>query len=280
MKETHIFRPSSAAVITSGKLPHVIQKLGLIPGQHAEHLTTESRFWAETNPNYCLTFSKKEIKPFRSNRDLPTQTKSLQQINSHLFITEYLPPCSNVKSWNIFHLGKLPGAVLPRKADTHIPVSLMPRGIQSVPFSTKPKPSNSVFCLQLPVARCPRPTRVCGFLRHRWIFKAILWAGTERSYRSVFSPVTRYETRYISLDFNWLCLTLLLPASQRQVCKLSLPTPKDKGFLKAWCWASFRWHRGTVSLWDGERVRALCDCQGIANPWYFSFCLGRRWAFV
>lgn len=96
-----------AAVIIGGKLRHVIQKVGLTPGQHAEHLTTESWLWAETSPNYCLTFSKKEIKPFRSNRDLPTRTKSLQQINSHLFITEYLPPCSNVKSWNIFHLGKI-----------------------------------------------------------------------------------------------------------------------------------------------------------------------------
>lgn len=126
-KKPIFFRPSLAAVIVSGRLPHVIQKLGLIPGQHAECLPTESWLSAETNPNYCPTFLKK-MQPFRSNRDLPTQTKSLQQINSHLFITEYLPPCSTVKSWNIFHLGKLPGAVLPRKANTHIPVSLMPQG--------------------------------------------------------------------------------------------------------------------------------------------------------
>lgn len=59
---------------------------------------------------------KKNIQPFRNNRDLPTRTKFSQQINSHLFITKYVPSCSLVQSRNIFHLGKLPGAEKGRHA--------------------------------------------------------------------------------------------------------------------------------------------------------------------
>lgn len=177
----------------------------LVPGQLAEHFPHRKTTVSWNRPKFLPGSKKRDPAVQKQQRDLPTQTESLQEINSHLFITEYLPPLSTMNSWNIFQLGKLPGAVFPKRP-THVFRSRWCHSFQSVSSSIKANPSNiiSLFSLQLLMAhralghppsglgaQCCSVSR-CG---ERWTLFH-------------FSPANRYRTHCIYLDFNWLCPSL------------------------------------------------------------------------
>ena len=117
---------------------------------------------------------------------------------------------------------------MPRKADEHVPVLLMPRGPPlptcALFYKTKPPLGHQPFLFAAadgtPSSPCqaPRsPLTLLDFQRH-------FGSGHgEKPMLLTFSPVTRHETCDINSDFNRLCPTLLLPAD---VCELCLPAEK------------------------------------------------------
>lgn len=182
-------RPSLATVMLGGGLTHVIPSLCCSLGSLQSLATERTVSWNQ--PKFLRDAKNRDSAIQKQQRDLPTQTESLQEINSHLFISEYLPPLSTMNSWNIFQPGKLPGAVFP-KADVHILVSLMPLlPIWALFYQPKPLKHDQSLLFAAADGTLGLSSLALGHLPQDWVLRAVLSAGLEGSEHSFPSPQQR-----------------------------------------------------------------------------------------